>query len=160
MGGLAGLVRRAGWTGRVGRAAGRAGLGGRVGPAGWAGGLAGLGYVGSMTRDIRDLVRELNASVGTVVVQAITGVQDRGLPARWARPDGPEPGQASIDRLCLAGRVWRMLEEAEGRGVALAWLMGSNPRLGEATPITAIREMRTAEVVGAAEALIDGSPAA
>lgn len=133
MGGRAGLVRRAG----------------RVG-----------GYVWPMTRDVHDLVRDLNDGLGTAVVQAITGVKDRGQPARWARPDGPEPAQASIDRLRLAGRVWRMLEQAEGRDVALAWMVGANHRLDEATPVTAIREMRTSEVVGAAQAFIDGSPSA
>lgn len=32
---------------------------------------------------------------------------------------------------------------------------GGNPLLGEDTPITAIREMRAGDVVGAAEAFID-----
>lgn len=110
--------------------------------------------------DIHDLVRELNDNVGTVVVQAITGVKDRGQPGRWARPDGAEPRHASSQQLRLGYRVWRMLEEAEGRDVALAWLVGANPRLDEQTPVTAIRELRSAEVVGAALAFIDGSPSA
>ncbi|MEK8229301.1 hypothetical protein NKG05_30490, partial [Oerskovia sp. M15] len=55
-------------------------------------------------------------------------------------------------------RVWRMLEQTEGRDVALAWLVGANPRLDEQTPVTGIRELRSAEVVGAALAFIDGSP--
>lgn len=88
---------------------------------------------------------------------ALTGVRDRGQPGRWARPDGAEPRHASSQQLRLGYRVWRMLEQTEGRDVALAWLVGANPRLDEQTPVTAIRELRSAEVVGAALAFIDGS---
>ena len=117
-------------------------------------------HADAMRRDIHELVRELNGALGTVVVQAITGVKDRGQPARWARPDGATPRHSSTDQLRLAYRVWRMLEQNEGRDVALAWLVGANPRLGEQTPVTAIRELRTSDVVGAAQAFIDGSPSA
>jgi len=51
--------------------------------------------------------------------------------------------------------VWRTLEQSEGSSVALAWLVGSNPRLGEATPVTYIRELRVEEVLGAAEAFVN-----
>ena len=115
---------------------------------------------GDATRlDIHDLVRLLNENVGSVVVQAMTGVKDRGQPARWARGDA-EPRLQSTNQLRLGYRVWRLLADAEGRDVALAWLVGSNPRLGEQTPVTAIRELRSAEVVGAALAFVDGAPAA
>ena len=110
--------------------------------------------------DIHDLVRELNANVGTVVVQAMTGVKDRGQPARWARPDGARPRLRTVNQLRLGYRVWRLLEQAEGRDVALAWLVGANPRLGEQSPVTAIRELRSAQVMGAALAFVDGSPSA
>lgn len=108
--------------------------------------------------DIHDLVRELNANVGTAVVQAMTGVKDRGQPARWARPDGTEPRLNTVNQLRLGYRVWRLLEQAEGRDVALSWLVGANPRLDEQSPVTAIRELRTAEVTGAALAFVDGAP--
>jgi len=38
--------------------------------------------------------------------------------------------------------------------------VGANPRLGETTPISAVRDLKSAEVIGAALAFIDGSPAA
>ncbi|USQ81926.1 hypothetical protein NF556_09885 [Ornithinimicrobium faecis] len=110
--------------------------------------------------DVHDLVRILNESVGTTVVQAMTGTKDRGQPARWARPDGPEPRLKTVNQLRLGYRVWHLLSQEEGPDVALAWLVGSNPRLGEATPVTAVRDLKSAEVVGAALAFIDGSPAA
>lgn len=111
-------------------------------------------------RNIHDLVRILNEHVGTVVVQAMTGTKERGQPARWAKPDGPEPRLKTTNQLRLGYRVWRMLEQAEGPDVALAWLVGSNPRFDERTPVSAIRDLQSAEVVGAAQAFIDGSPAA
>ncbi|GAA4424032.1 hypothetical protein GCM10023169_20370 [Georgenia halophila] len=110
--------------------------------------------------DIHDLVRVLNENVGTTVVQAMTGTKDRGQPARWARPDGPEPRLRTVNQLRLGYRVWHMLEQAEGPNVALAWLVGANPRLDENTPVSAVRELRSADVMGAALAFIDGSPAA
>ncbi len=110
--------------------------------------------------DVHDLVRILNESVGTTVVQAMTGTKDRGQPARWARPDGPEPRLKTVNQLRLGYRVWHLLSQEEGPDVALAWLVGSNPRLREATPVTAVRDLKSAEVVGAALAFIDGSPAA
>lgn len=110
--------------------------------------------------DIHELVRILNESIGTTVVQAMTGTKDRGQPARWARPDGPEPRMITVDQLRLGYRVWHMVDQEEGQDVALAWLVGANPRLGEATPVSAVRDLKSAEVIGAAMAFIDGSPAA
>lgn len=39
--------------------------------------------------------------------------------------------------------------------VALAWLVGSNPRLGEDVPLLYVQQQRTREVIGAAEAFVD-----
>lgn len=105
--------------------------------------------------DIHDVARELVENLGPSVVQSLTGSKDRSAPAQWARPDGPEPRPETQNRLRLGYRVWRTIEQSEGRNVALAWLVGSNPRLGEATPITFIREQRVAEVLGAAEAFVN-----
>ncbi|GAB4100552.1 hypothetical protein GCM10028789_27170 [Sinomonas halotolerans] len=104
--------------------------------------------------DIRDLVRELTRSVGATVVQTMAGVEDRTLPRGWAKPDGPDPGPVTEARLRLGYRVWKTLEMAEGRNVALAWLMGANPRLGDDLPVLCIQQQNR-EVVGAAEAFID-----
>lgn len=110
--------------------------------------------------NIHDLVRELNENVGTAVVQSMTGVKDRTLPTKWAKDDGPVPRADAQQRLRLGYRVWRTIELAEGRNVALAWLLGANPRLEETTPVTFVRELRTREVVGAAEAFIHDTFAA
>lgn len=109
-------------------------------------------------QDIHEVARDLLEGTGAAVVQAMTAVKDRGAPAQWAKPDGPTPRIETEQRLRLAHRVWRTLTESEGPSVALAWLVGSNPRLGEATPVTYIRELKTADVLGAAEAFVNDVP--
>lgn len=110
----------------------------------------------AVRKDMPSLVAELLDGLGPTVVQAMTGVRDRSVPSRWARPDGAVPRQVSQQQLRLGFRVWLMLRDAEGPQVAAAWMTGANPRLAEDTPITAIRELRSADVVGAAQAFIDG----
>jgi hypothetical protein len=105
--------------------------------------------------NIHDLVRELNENVGATVVQTMAGVKDRTSPYKWALPNGPEPRAEVEARLRLGYRVWRTIEQAEGRHTALAWLMGANPRLEENLPVLYVQQMRTREVVGAAEAFVD-----
>lgn len=110
--------------------------------------------------NIHDLVRELNENVGATVVQAMAGVKNRSSPSKWAKPDGPEPRPEVDARLRLGYRVWRTLNMAEGKHVALAWLMGANPRLDEELPVLCIQQQRTRDVMGAAEAFVNDSFAA
>ncbi|PYI69833.1 hypothetical protein CVV68_01635 [Arthrobacter livingstonensis] len=107
--------------------------------------------------NIHDLVRELNGNVGASVVQTMAGVKDRTSPFKWAKPDGPEPRPEVEARLRLGYRVWRTLEMVEGKHVALAWLMGANPRLGEELPVLCIQQQRSRAVIGAAEAFVNDS---
>lgn len=44
--------------------------------------------------------------------------------------------------------------------MALAWLVGSNLRLGEDVPLLYVQQQRTREVIGAAEAFVDDIHAA
>lgn len=110
--------------------------------------------------NIHDLVRELNENVGAVVVQTMAGVKDRTSPYKWAKPDGPEPRQDIVDRLRLGYRVWKTVAMADGKHVALAWLMGANPRLEENLPVLYIQQQRSREVIGAAEAFVNDTYAA
>lgn len=114
-------------------------------------------HADAMRKELHELVAELVNQLGPTVVQAMTGTRDRSMPAAWARADGPTPRQRTHDQLRLGYRVWTMLRDAEGSNVAAAWMTGANPRLGEDTPLTAIREMRAADVVGAAGAFIDAT---
>lgn len=109
-------------------------------------------HTDAMRKSIRELVADLIGSLGPTVVQAMTGTKDRSMPAAWAREDGPRPRKNTEVQLRLGYRVLAMVRDSDGPHVASAWMSGANPRLGEDTPVTAIRELRAAAVVGAAEA--------
>lgn len=117
-------------------------------------------YLEATRMNLHDLVQELNENVGATVVQTMAGVRDRTSPYKWAKPDGPEPRAEVEARLRLGYRVWKTLQSADGPSVALAWLMGSNPRLDEDVPVACIQQQRTREVIGAAEAFVNDTFAA
>lgn len=110
----------------------------------------------TMRMDIHAIVRELNSVLGPTLVASLSGSKDRKLPNRWAKSDGPEPRDAAANRLQFAHRQWRLLAAADGDHVARQWFIGGNPLLGEATPVTAIREDRHEAVARAVAAFIDG----
>jgi hypothetical protein len=107
-------------------------------------------YLDATRMDIHDLVRELNENVGAMVTS----------PYKWAKPAGPEPRPEVEARLRLGYRVWRTLERAEGKHIALAWLLGANPRLDEELPVLYIQQQLSREVLGAAEAFVNDTYAA
>ncbi len=105
--------------------------------------------------DIHDLVRVLNENLGPTIVQTIAGVQDRTMPSRWAKPDGPTPRIEAQRKLRLGFQVWSTLATSQGPHIALAWLVGANPRLDENLPLQYIVDERAAEVLGAAVAFVE-----
>lgn len=107
--------------------------------------------------DIHQVVRELNDALGPTLVAALSGIKDRKQPSRWASPTGPVPGAASQQRLQLAHSEWTRVRAQEGEHVARSFFIGGNPMLGEDTPITAIREDRSADLVAAVDAFLEGS---
>jgi hypothetical protein len=106
--------------------------------------------------DPHELVRQLNAALGSTLVAALAGSKNRKQPNEWAKSDGPEPRPAAWNRLQFAHQLWTSLAAEEGSGVARRWFIGGNPLLGESSPVMAIREDRHAEVRRAAQAFIDG----
>ena len=117
-------------------------------------------YAETTRMDIHDLVRELIEKVGPTIVQTMAGAKDRNMPSQWAKADGPTPRAQAQQRLRLGHRVYRTIECAEGENVALAWLMGANPRLDEELPLMYVHALRAREVLGAAEAFVNDTYAA
>lgn len=105
---------------------------------------------------IREVIRRLNAGLGSTLVGGLAGSTVQGISLEWQKFDGPEPSPEAQQRLRLAHRVWRLVVGAEGEHVARLWLTGSNPWLNEDSPLDAIRELRAKDVVQAAEALVEG----
>lgn len=106
--------------------------------------------------EIREIVRRLNAGLGSTLVGGLAGSTVHGISSEWQKFDGPEPSPEAQQRLRLAHRVWRSIANVEGEHVARLWFIGSNPWLKDDSPVDAIREDRAKEVVGAAEALMEG----
>lgn len=103
--------------------------------------------------DLPDLVQVLIDNLGPSVVASLSGAGSRSLPKKWV--EGTKPSRDKVDRLLLGYRVWKTLNDAEGKNIAGSWMLGANPRLGEVTPVTYIRELRAVEVLGAAEAFVN-----
>lgn len=104
---------------------------------------------------VREMVRQLNSALGATLVAALAGNRDRKISYRWAREDGPVPKDESVARLQLAHRAWSVLSAAEGEHVARMWFIGANPWLGEVSPVEAIRDNRSREVMNAVTAMIE-----
>lgn len=117
-------------------------------------------YAETTKMDIHDLVRELNDKVGPTIVQTMAGTKDRTSPSRWAKPNGPTPNIDVQRRLRLGYRAWLTVARSEGDSVALAWLVGSNPRLNDELPLQYVVDERVKELLGAAEAFVGDTHAA
>ena len=106
------------------------------------------------------LAAELVENVGAHVVAAMSD-QARGELGVVISDDG-EIGLSpeEVARIELGWEVWAAIARAEGRDVALAWLVSANPRLSGLVPVTLIRQLRRDEVIGAVLAHVTGSPSA
>lgn len=112
-------------------------------------------YRDSSRLEPHELVSELNDGLGPTLVAALSGGKSRAQAYVWAKA-GAEPRAEAWNRLQFAHQIWRLLENAEGAGVARRWFIGGNPLLAETSPVVAIRDDRHAEVRRAATAYIDG----
>lgn len=112
-------------------------------------------YAATARMGIREVVRQLNHSLGATLVAALAGSKDAKIVYRWARDDGPEPRPESQARLLLAHRAWVAVSQDEGDDVARLWFVGANPWLGEISPIEAISQDRAEEVIDAASAMTE-----
>jgi hypothetical protein len=106
--------------------------------------------------DTHELVRQLNSHLGPTLVATLAGVRDSKLPHKWAKAGGPVPRTESLARLQTAHRAWSLISNADSDTVARAWFIGINPRLGEESPVMALRENQLKAVISAAAAFVDG----
>ena len=100
------------------------------------------------------IVLELNSHLGATLVATLAGVSDRKLPYRWAKTDGPTPGEDAQLRLQAAYRIWLAMAKSESDHVVRAWFIGANPFLNEVPPVMALREGLVAETVKAADGFL------
>lgn len=105
--------------------------------------------------NVREIVRQLNGALGATLVATLAGNKDSKISYRWAREDGPVPKDESVARLQLAHRAWSTLSAVEGEHVARMWFIGANPWLGEVSPVQAIRDNRSKDVMNAVTAMVE-----
>lgn len=117
--------------------------------------IAAAAHAETMRLDIHEVVRRLNSHMGATMVAALSGSRDSKLPYKWAK--STVPNAEAQERLRFAHRIWKILADAESDHVARAWFRGTNPVLGEVSPVIAIREGRFAEVAGAADSFVSGN---
>jgi hypothetical protein len=111
----------------------------------------------TLRMNIHDIVCQLNRHLGATLVATLAGVNDRKLPYRWARPDGPMPGDEAQQRLQIAHRIWLALTRNDSEHVARAWFIGANPLLDEVAPVMALRAGDIRETLKAGQAFHEGS---
>lgn len=107
---------------------------------------------------VEEVARHLNANLGPTLVALLAGVASKSQPIRWAKGE-VDPRHDAVRRLQLAHRAWSHIVMVSDEHTARAWFIGGNPFLGEDTPLTAIREDRSQDVMRAVEALAEGRPA-
>lgn len=102
--------------------------------------------------DTSEVVRELNANLGTTAVAALAGSRDSKLPYKWVK--GTRPSDAAIKRLNCAHMVWNFVAKNESDHIARSWFIGVNPLLDSESPLLALRDGKMQDVVEAAEAFV------
>lgn len=107
--------------------------------------------------DIHEMVRRLLNHLGPTPVALLSGAKDRKVAHGWAKAGGPTPRDEAQRRLQMGHRIWVLIASAENEHVARAWFIGSNPRLGERSPLIALREGDIVQAWDAAMAFVDGT---
>jgi hypothetical protein len=117
-----------------------------------------LAYREATTLQFSKLVEELTKIIGKKLTAYIASVKDTRAVERWIA--GKDPYKGVEERLRLAYRLAKVINDHEGPRVVQAWLTGLNPELNDRVPIRLLREesVETAgpELLGAARAFLAG----
>jgi hypothetical protein len=117
-----------------------------------------LAYREATTLDFSKLITELTTILGKKLTAYIASVKDTRAIERWMT--GSEPYKGVDERLRLAYRLAKVINDHEGPRVVQAWFTGLNPELGDRVPARLLREgdVETVgpEILGAARSLAGG----
>lgn len=107
---------------------------------------------------IHEVARQLVSHLGATAVAVLAGAKDRKLPYKWLREEGGvTPRPEAQRRLLAAHRMWQTISSAEEDYTARNWFIGANPRLGEQSPLLALRDGEVEKVLAAAIAFVEGT---
>jgi hypothetical protein len=117
-----------------------------------------LAYREATSLEFPKLVEELTKIIGKKLTAYIASVKDTRAIERWMA--GSESYKGVEERLRLAYRLAKVINDHEGPRVVQAWLTGLNPELNDRTPIRLLREedieLVGPEILGAARAFLAG----
>ncbi len=117
-------------------------------------------YRESVKSDLAELSGWLLKHIGQRVTAVGLGLADASMLHRYKMGEISSLRQDREDRLRLLYRVARMVAAAFDDETARAFLISSNPQLGDKSPITVLSDEKPAkagpEILGAARALIEG----
>ena len=99
-----------------------------------------------MGLSIHEVVRQLADYLGATTVAVIAGVSETRAVAQWMSANGREPQRPHVLRFAL--QITTMIAPHGDRELARAWFHGSNPRLGDVSPMLLLREQPLSEVQG------------
>jgi hypothetical protein len=108
-------------------------------------------------QDIHETTRQLLSHLGLTAVSFLSGAKDSKQASRWAKAESSEPRPETRKRLLAAHRIWTDVSTAESDYIARNWFIGANPRLGEISPLEALRDGNVQEVLDAAAAFVSGT---
>jgi hypothetical protein len=113
---------------------------------------------GAALEEVPSVVQWLCQVLTPELVLHLAGATEPGMVRWWASgrlvPSAPEE-----HRLRFAYGLLRVIEDRRGRETAQAWIMAVNPRLGQRSPLRAIREDRFRGTAAAADTLVEGTRA-
>lgn len=116
-------------------------------------------YRASIRDDTAVMTRWLLDHLGQRITTVGLGLRDASVIRRYARGEVHPPEEREA-RLRLLYRIARTITDAYDAETARAFLTGSNPQLGDQSPLLMIAdeptEQAAPEVVGAARALLHG----
>jgi hypothetical protein len=102
-----------------------------------------------------DVVKYLVEVLGRQVTSVIASGANVTSIDRWA--EGGQPREAAIEQqLRTAYLVFQFLLQRESAHVLRAWFIGINPQLNDVSPVEALGEGRTRDVVIAARSFVQG----
>lgn len=117
-------------------------------------------YRDSVKQDLPKLTLWLLDHIGQRVTAVALGLSDASMLRRYKQGEVSSLRGEREDRLRLLFRVSRMVADAFDDETSRAFLISSNPQLGDKSPVVILSDEKLSvagpEILGAARALIEG----
>lgn len=113
------------------------------------------GHRAAVTVDLSSIAEFLIENLGATLVGLLVGKNAQTV-RRWVTEPGRSPRLPSEDKLRAAYQVFQELLPVEASATIRAWFMGMNPQLNDSSPIEALAEGKSRQVLAAARSFASG----